>query len=72
MSRVRTPGPWYRSCSLTGSCSGEPGTALDDTLTIACGEGAVRLVKLQREGKGAMMAEDFLRGTTVPAGTVLG
>lgn len=52
--------------------AGEPGTALDDTLTIACGEGAVRLVKLQREGKGAMMAEDFLRGTTVPAGTVLG
>lgn len=52
--------------------AGEPGAALDDTLTIACGEGAVRLVKLQREGKGAMMAEDFLRGTTVPAGTVLG
>lgn len=52
--------------------AGEPGTALDDTLTIACGEGAVRLVKLQREGKGAMIAEDFLRGTTVPAGTVLG
>ncbi len=52
--------------------AGEPGTALDATLTIACGEGAVRLVKLQREGKGAMMAEDFLRGTTVPAGTVLG
>jgi len=51
---------------------GEPGTALDDMLTIACGEGAVRLVKLQREGKGAMMAEDFLRGTIVPAGTVLG
>jgi len=52
--------------------AGEPGTALDDTLTIACGEGAVRLVKLQREGKGAMMAEDFLRGTSIPAGTVLG
>lgn len=52
--------------------AGEPGTALDDTLTIACGEGAVRLIKLQREGKGAMMAEDFLRGTSIPAGTVLG
>lgn len=52
--------------------AGEPGTALDDTLTIACGDGAVRLVKLQREGKGAMTAEDFLRGTIVPAGTVLG
>lgn len=78
------PGAWFQLTSDKGPVrvkvlmaeavagSGQPGAALDDTLTIACGEGAVRLVKLQREGKGAMMAEDFLRGTSIPAGTVLG
>jgi len=50
---------------------GEAGTALDDALRIACGEGAIQLVRLQREGKGAMAAEDFLRGTALLAGTVL-
>jgi methionyl-tRNA formyltransferase len=51
--------------------SGAPGTALDDALTIACGEGAVRLVTVQRAGKGPMAAADFLRGTAVPGGTRL-
>ena len=50
---------------------GEPGTALDDSLLIACGQGALRLVRLQRAGKGAMAAADFLRGNPLPAGTVL-
>ena len=36
---------------------------LDDKLTIACGEGAVRLLKVQRAGKQPMSAEEFLRGT---------
>ena len=36
---------------------------------IACGSGAIRLVKLQREGKGAMEATDFLRGFPIAAGT---
>ena len=39
-----------------------PGEALDDGLLIACGEGAVRLLRLQREGKTAQNAEDFVRG----------
>ncbi len=52
--------------------SGAPGTVLDDALTIACGEGALRLERLQRAGKGAMSAEDFLRGNKLPTGTVLG
>jgi methionyl-tRNA formyltransferase len=43
--------------------SGAPGTVLDDRLTIACGMGAVRLVTVQREGKGAMDAASFLNGT---------
>ncbi len=49
-----------------------PGEALDDALKIACGDGAVRLMQVQRAGKGAMAAEDYLRGAPVPAGSVLG
>jgi methionyl-tRNA formyltransferase len=51
---------------------GAPGAVLDDNLLVACGEGALRLTRLQRAGKGAMEAGDFLRGNAVPAGTVLG
>ena len=43
--------------------AGVPGTVLDDHLTIACGEGAIRIVELQRAGKAPMKAVDFLRGT---------
>jgi methionyl-tRNA formyltransferase len=48
-----------------------PGTVLDVRLTIACGDGAVRLVQVQRAGAKAMSAEEFLRGNAVPAGMVL-
>jgi methionyl-tRNA formyltransferase len=51
--------------------SGAPGTALDDTLTIACGEGAIRIVELQRAGGKPMKAHEFLRGTPVSRGTRL-
>jgi len=44
------------------------GSVLDNKLTIACGEGAVRLVELQRAGRQAMGAEEFLRGTKVAVG----
>jgi methionyl-tRNA formyltransferase len=44
---------------------------LDDRLTAACGEGALRLTRLQRAGKGAMTAEELLRGFAVPRGTRL-
>lgn len=50
---------------------GAPGTALDDTLTIACGDGAIRILELQRAGKQPMKADDFLRGTKLPRGAVL-
>jgi methionyl-tRNA formyltransferase len=76
------PGAWFeigtgkpvrvkvlRSALAEGS--GTPATALDDTLTIACGDGAVRLVQVQRAGKGAMSAGEFLRGTPVFPGTKL-
>jgi methionyl-tRNA formyltransferase len=51
--------------------AGAPGAVLDDALTVACGEGAVALLELQRAGKGAMARDDFLRGTPLPAGAVL-
>lgn len=48
---------------------GEPGVALDDRLLIACGEGALRVKRLQRAGRAAMDAEDVLRGFAIPRGT---
>jgi methionyl-tRNA formyltransferase len=54
-------------CKLaTGS--GAPGTVLDDQLTIACGEGAIRTTELQRAGKVPMKATEFLRGTPLKLG----
>ncbi|WP_204308741.1 hypothetical protein [Citrobacter freundii] len=45
---------------------------MGDDLLIATGEGAVRLLRAQREGRGAQDAEAFLRGFPVPAGTRFG
>jgi len=50
---------------------GAPGQVLDERLTIACGEGALRPLVVQRGGKGAMPADAFLRGFGIPQGTVL-
>ena len=47
------------------SGSGAPGTVLDDRLTIACAQGALRVLELQRAGKQPMKAEEFLRGTPI-------
>jgi methionyl-tRNA formyltransferase len=77
------PGAWFEAPSEKGPVrvkallsrvedgEGGPGVAVDDSLLIACGDGAVRLLKAQREGKGAQEAEVFLRGFPVSAGTVL-
>ncbi|HTS39977.1 MAG TPA: methionyl-tRNA formyltransferase [Xanthobacteraceae bacterium] len=59
-----------RSTRATGN--GTPGTLLDDRLAIACGEGAVRVLELQRAGKQPMKADEFLRGTSVRTGGRLG
>jgi methionyl-tRNA formyltransferase len=74
------PGAWFeldgirikvlRSMKADGSAA--PGTVLGDKLTIACGEGAVQLMQVQRAGKQPMSAEEFLRGTPVKAGTRVG
>jgi methionyl-tRNA formyltransferase len=58
--------------STKGDGSGPPGRVLDDNLTVACGEGAVRIVELQKAGGKAMRAEEFLRGTSLRAGMALG
>ena len=50
---------------------GPAGTILDDKLSVACGEGALRIIELQRAGKQAMKVEEFLRGSPLPAGTRL-
>lgn len=52
--------------------NGAPGTALDDTLTIACGTGAIQITRLQKPGGRAQDASEFLRGTSLPRGTQLG
>jgi methionyl-tRNA formyltransferase len=51
---------------------GAPGTLLDGAGTVACGEGALRLVQVQRSGRGPMGAEEFLRGARLKAGDRLG
>jgi methionyl-tRNA formyltransferase len=55
-----------------GEGGGEPGTLLDARLTVACLEGAVRIVELQRAGAKAMQADEFLRGLPLGPGTRLG
>ena len=82
--KIRALNPWPGTfTSLDGAVlkilaaipvagSAAPGTALDDALTIACGIGAVRLIRVQAPGRSAMPADAFLRGHAVPAGTRLG
>ena len=74
------PGAWFEVGatrvkalrSTKGAGAAAPGTLLDDRLTVACGDGAVRLAQVQRAGKQPMAVEEFLRGTTMKAGTQLG
>ena len=74
------PGAWCKMAgdrikvlrTTRGEGSGAPGTALDDRLTIACGDGAIRIVELQKAGARPMRAEEFLRGTSVRPGFTLG
>lgn len=73
------PGAWCefdgeRLKLLSSRLSAGKGTAgevLDDTLTIACGTGAIEVLTLQRAGKGAQPRDVFLRGMDIPKGSVL-
>jgi len=51
---------------------GEPGEVITDDLTVGCGEGALKLLKVQRAGKGVMDARELLKGFALPPGTLLG
>jgi methionyl-tRNA formyltransferase len=51
--------------------SGKPGTIVDQNFGIACREGAIRLLSVQKEGKGAVSTDEFLRGNPVPIGMIL-
>jgi methionyl-tRNA formyltransferase len=55
-------------CEISDS-RGEPGTVLDDGLTIACADGAIVPTLVQRPGGRAMTLEDLLRGFRIPAGS---
>jgi len=72
---VRAPPDRQTGPTLAGSAleagDGAAGQVLDDRLLIACGDGAVRILKVQREGRGAQDAEVFLRGFGLPVGSVL-
>jgi methionyl-tRNA formyltransferase len=82
--RVRALNPWPGTFFETGGevirvlaaepapGGGAPGTVLDGEATIACGQGALRLTRLQRPGRGPLPAADFLRGFPLPPGTALG
>jgi methionyl-tRNA formyltransferase len=52
--------------------TGSPGDVLDEHLTIACGDGALRILELQRAGKAPMKSADFLRGTPLKPPARLG
>ena len=56
--------------------NGEAGTVLEADpkkgLTVACGEGALRLTEIQLVGGKRMKATDFLRGHAIEVGTKLG
>lgn len=74
------PGAWFEANGeriklLEGAvgtdAAGQPGEVLDDCLNIACGEGHIRPLKVQRAGRGAMTAGELLRGFVIPKGTIL-
>jgi methionyl-tRNA formyltransferase len=73
------PGAWFEvgserikllAARLSGR-SGTPGEVLDDGLSIACGEGAIEPLLVQRSGRSAMAPRELLRGFAIPKGTLL-
>ena len=79
---VPAPGAWFShggerikvlaATEAHTAAAAQPGTVIDEALTIACGEGsALRPLRLQRAGKAPMRADAFLRGRPIDAGTQL-
>ena len=74
------PGAWFETNSerikllaaqVGADASGKAGEVLDDGLSIACGTGYIRPLKVQRAGRSPMSPSDLLRGFPIPKGTVL-
>ena len=74
------PGAWFEANgervklfegAAESDASGAPGEVLDDCLTIACGSGYIRPLKVQRAGRAPMNAGELLRGFPIPPGTIL-
>lgn len=75
------PGAWfehegqrYRILAADFDRQGEnsdAGHIIDDRLTIACGQGVIRPLMVQKAGKPAMPIAEFLRGNAIPVGTIL-
>ena len=61
----------HAAIELPGPAGGVPGTVFDERLLVACGEGALRLLRLQRPGRAPLDTPDFLRGFPIPPGTRL-
>ncbi len=48
---------------------GEPGTVLDETLTVACEDNSIKVLEIQKEGKNKLPINNFIAGTKIPKGT---
>jgi methionyl-tRNA formyltransferase len=75
-----SPGAWFEvkgerikilEAAAGADASGKPGEVLDDCLTIACGSGYIRPLKLQRAGRSPMTGGELLRGFPIGKGTIL-
>jgi methionyl-tRNA formyltransferase len=75
-----TPGAWFEAngeriklldAAIDRDAYGKPGEVLDNSLNIACGEGYIRPLKVQRAGRAPMTPGELLRGFPIPKGTIL-
>ena len=74
------PGAWFEAngeriklLEAAANCeaAGKAGEVLDERLSIATGDGCLRILRVQRAGRGPMAADEFLRGFAIPTGTIL-
>jgi methionyl-tRNA formyltransferase len=74
------PGAWFEAngeriklleATVGSDAESRPGEVLDDCLNVACGDGYIRPLKVQRAGRGAMTPGELLRGFPIPGGTRL-
>ena len=74
-----SPGAWFEYenerfkvlCANKFSASGNPGTLLDENLTVACKSDAIQILEIQRQGKNKQSAKDFLLGKKIGKGSIL-